>query len=51
MGDTKKTGRKTNHKVYERKVKIAFFTLGILTYVGLLIMGIFQKITEPFKRD
>lgn len=51
MGNTKKTSRKTNPKVYERKVKIAFFTLGILAYVGLFIMGCVQKLIESFNQN
>ena len=51
VGDTKKTSRKTNPKVHERKMKIAFFTLGIIAYIGLFVMGVFQKIVELFKRD
>lgn len=51
VGDTKKTGRKINPVVHERKMKIAFFTLGIIAYIGLFVMGVFQKIVELFKRD
>ena len=51
VGDTNKTSRKVNPKVHERKMKIAFFTLGIIAYIGLFVMGVFQKITELFKRD
>ena len=51
VGDTKKIGRKINPKVHERKMKIAFFTLGIIAYIGLFVMGVFQKIIELFKRD
>ena len=51
MGNTKKNNRKTNPKIHERKMKIAFFTLGIIVYIGLFVMGVFQKIVEPFKRD
>lgn len=51
MGNTKKNNRKTNPKIHERKMKIAFFTLGIITYIGLFVMGVFQKIVELFKRD
>jgi hypothetical protein len=51
VGDTKKTSRKINPVVHERKMKIAFFTLGIIAYIGLFVMGVFQKIIELFKRD
>jgi len=51
LGDTKKTNRKVNPKVHERKMMIAFFTIGIIAYIGLFVMGVFQKITELFKRD
>ena len=51
VGDTKKTSRKINPKVHERKMKIAFFTLGIIAYIGLFVMGVFQKIIELFKKD
>lgn len=51
MGNTKKTNRKINPVVHERKMKITFFTLGIIAYIGLFIMGVFQKIVELFKKD
>lgn len=51
VGDTKKTNRKINPKVHERKMKIAFFTIGIIAYIGLFVMGVFQKIVELFKKD
>jgi hypothetical protein len=46
MGDSKKNTRKTNPKIHERKIAIAFFTLGIVAYVGLFIMGIIQKLKQ-----
>jgi len=51
VGDTKKTSRKVNPKVHERKMMIAFFTIGIIAYIGLFVMGVFQKIVELFKKD
>ena len=51
VGDTKKVNRKINPVVHERKMKIAFFTLGIIAYIGLFVMGVFQKIIELFKKD
>jgi hypothetical protein len=51
VGDTKKNSRKANPKVHERKMKIAFFTLGIIAYIGLFVMGVFHKIVELFKKD
>ena len=49
MGNTKKNNRKTNPKVHERKMMITFFTLGIIAYVGLFVMGCVQKIIQLFK--
>lgn len=46
MGDSKKNTRKTNPKIHERKIAIAFFTLGIVAYIGLFIMGIIQKLKQ-----
>jgi hypothetical protein len=51
MGNTKTVNRKVNPKIHERKMKIAFFTLGIIAYIGLFVMGVFQKIVELFKKD
>ena len=51
VGDTKKVNRKINPKIHERKMKIAFFTLGIIAYIGLFVMGVFQKIVKLFNRD
>jgi len=51
MGDSKRNIKKVNPKIHERKIKIAFFTLGIIAYIGLFIMGVFQKIVELFKRN
>lgn len=48
MGNNKKNPRKVNPKVHERKIAIAFLTLGVVAYVGLFIMGIIQKIKEIF---
>ena len=48
MGNSKKDTRKVDPKVHERKMKIAFFSIGIIAYIGLFIMGIIQKIKEPF---
>jgi hypothetical protein len=51
MGNTKTDIRKINPKIHERKIKIAFFTLGIIAYIGLFVMGVSQKIVELFKRN
>jgi hypothetical protein len=51
VGDTKKVNRKINPVVHELKMKIAFFTIGIIAYIGLFVMGVSQKIIELFKRD
>jgi hypothetical protein len=48
MGNSKKNSRKTNPKIHEWKMKISFFTLGIIAYIGLFIMGIIQKVKEIF---
>jgi len=48
MGDSKRNTKKVNPKIHERKMKIAFFSIGIIAYIGLFIMGIIQKIKEPF---
>lgn len=42
MGDTKKSSKENLLRLL--KFKIAFFTLGVLAYIGLLIMGIIQKL-------
>ena len=46
MGNSKKNPKQVSPKVHERKIAIAFFTLGVVAYVGLFIMGIIQKIKE-----
>jgi len=51
MGDSKRNTKKVNPKIHEQKMKIAFFTLGIIAYIGLFVMGVFQKIIELFKKD
>jgi hypothetical protein len=47
MGDTKKSSKENRLRLF--KFKIAFFTLGVLAYIGLLIMAIIQKL-NIFKR-
>lgn len=47
MGTTKKDSKEAILRLF--KFKIAFFTLGVLAYIGLLIMGIIQKL-NIFKR-
>ena len=47
MGDSKKISKENPLRLF--KFKIAFFTLGVLAYIGLLIMGIIQKL-NIFKR-
>jgi len=46
MGNSKKSSRKINPKVHEWKMKIAFFTIGIIAYIGLFIMGVIQKVAD-----
>lgn len=46
MGDSKRNTKKTNPKVHERKIVIAFFTIGIVAYIGLFIMSIIQKLKQ-----
>jgi hypothetical protein len=47
MGNTKENSK--DNRLHLLKFKIAFFTIGILAYIGLLIMGIIQKL-NIFKR-
>lgn len=47
MGDTKKNSKENRFRLL--KFKIAFFILGVLAYIGLLIMAIIQKL-NIFKR-
>jgi hypothetical protein len=47
MGTTKKYSKE--NRLQALKFKIAFFTIGILAYIGLLIMAIIQKL-NIFKR-
>ena len=47
MGNTKKDSKENRFRLL--KFKIAFFTLGVLAYIGLLIMAIIQKL-NIFKR-
>ncbi len=42
MGTTKKNSK--DNSLQALKFKIAFFTIGILAYIGLLIMAIIQKL-------
>jgi hypothetical protein len=42
MGNTKKDSK--DNRLRLLKFKIAFFTIGILAYIGLLIMAIIQKL-------
>jgi hypothetical protein len=42
MGTTKKDSK--DNRLQALKFKIAFFTIGILAYIGLLIMSIIQKL-------
>jgi hypothetical protein len=42
MGTIKKDSKNNRLQVF--KFKIAFFTIGILAYIGLLIMAIIQKL-------
>ena len=49
MGNTKKPIKKINPKLHERKMMIAFFTIGVVAYIGLFIMGCLQKFIELFK--
>ena len=42
MGTIKKSNKR--NRLQALKFKIAFFTIGILAYIGLLIMGIIQKL-------
>jgi len=42
MGNTKEDSK--NNHLQALKFKIAFFTIGILAYIGLLIMAIIQKL-------
>jgi hypothetical protein len=42
MGTTKKDSK--DNRLQSLKFKIAFFTIGILAYIGLLIMAIIQKL-------
>jgi hypothetical protein len=51
MGDSKRNTKKVNPKVHERKVMFAYFSIAILAWIGLFVMGVFQKIVELFKRD
>ena len=47
MGNTKEDSK--GNRLQALKFKIAFFTIGILAYIGLLIMAIIQKL-NIFKR-
>ena len=42
MGTIKKYSKE--HRIQALKFKIAFFTIGVLAYIGLLIMSIIQKL-------
>jgi hypothetical protein len=42
MGTIKKDSK--DNRLQAFKFKIAFFTIGILAYIGLLIMAIIQKL-------
>lgn len=42
MGTSKKDSK--GNSLQALKFKIAFFTLGVLAYIGLLIMSIIQKL-------
>jgi hypothetical protein len=42
MGTIKKDSK--DNRLQALKFKIAFFTIGILAYIGLLIMAIIQKL-------
>jgi len=47
MGNTKENSK--DNRLQALKFKIAFFTIGILAYIGLFIMAIIQKL-NIFKR-
>ncbi len=42
MGTTKENSK--DNRLQALKFKIVFFTIGILAYIGLLIMAIIQKL-------
>ena len=42
MGNTKENSK--DNRLQALKFKIAFFTIGVLAYIGLLIMAIIQKL-------